>query len=117
MAAPSQIPLSLGYEPQYGADSFFAGPSNRKAQTLIDRWPDWPAAVVVLTGPPGSGKTHLAQIWASRSGAAWWDAGRLGRGEAPLPLGGAVVEDIMADAVPEEALFHLINAAKEAGAS
>ncbi len=67
--APSQLPLALAHPPQHGRDSFLPGRSNRAALALVERWPDWPAPIALLSGPAGSGKTHLAHIWAERSGA------------------------------------------------
>src|SRR4051812_2755415 len=116
--SPSQLPLALMHTPQYGRESFIVGASNSDALALIERWPNWPAAVVVLNGPAGSGKTHLAHIWAERTGAALVGATHI---EAePIELAGAsgvVLEDVAGDIVPERALFHTINIAKEAGAS
>ena len=112
---PSQLTLPLGHDPQYGRDDFVVWPSNEAALRLIDRWPDWPAPVVVLSGPAGSGKTHLAHIWAERAGAEVLAASRL---DAVLARPGRVValDDIDPQAVPEQPLFHLINSATEAGA-
>ena len=117
-AAPSQLPLPLRHTPQYDRDSFLSGPSNNAALALIERWPDWPARIVLLSGPAGSGKTHLAHIWAARSGAAFIPAAELDR-VAPAHLlrtTALVVEDVAAGSVPENPLFHLINSAAEAGA-
>jgi chromosomal replication initiation ATPase DnaA len=114
--APSQLPLALSLPPQHGRDSFIPGPSNKAALTLIDLWPQWPSPVVLLSGPAGSGKTHLAHIWAERAGAAVISASELD--VSSLIAGhssGIVVEDVAADAVPEHALFHLINLARESG--
>jgi chromosomal replication initiation ATPase DnaA len=36
---------------------------------LIDSWPHWPSPVVILAGPPGSGKSHLAEIWREQAEA------------------------------------------------
>ncbi len=45
------------------------GEANRAALSFIEAWPDWPAPSLLLLGPPGSGKSHLASIWQERSGA------------------------------------------------
>jgi chromosomal replication initiation ATPase DnaA len=119
MRAPSQLPLALPHSPHYGRESFVAGASNAAALALIERWPDWSAPVAVLSGPPGSGKTHLAHIWADRAGAEFLTLDRLRETDRPplTPGSAVVVEDVGMDDVPERALFHLFNAAKETGAS
>ena len=94
------------------------GPSNRAALKLIESWPDWPSPVVVLSGPAGSGKTHLVHIWSERVGAAILQAGDIAaassraRSEAPL-----AIENLTAGKFGEDALFHLINSVKESGAT
>ena len=49
-----------------------AGRRTRRRLTLIERWPDWPDRIVVLIGPEGSGKSHLAAIWAEARARACW---------------------------------------------
>ena len=70
MNAPQQLPLDLGHRPAFGREDFLVAGSNAAAVAWIDRWPDWPATALVVHGPPGSGKTHLATVWQARSGAA-----------------------------------------------
>ena len=117
--APQQLPLALAYAPQYGRDAFMAGASNAAALRLIESWPDWPSPVVLVSGQTGSGKTHLAHIWAEHAGARILEGAGLGIATLPeIEAGGAlVIEDVDAGTVPEAALFHLINRAKELGAS
>jgi chromosomal replication initiation ATPase DnaA len=112
---PSQLTLPLGHQPHYGRDDFIAGPSNKAALRLVEIWPDWPSPVVVLTGPPGSGKTHLTHVWAERAGADILQASRLETGALVRPAGPLAVEDVAMDAVREQPLFHLINSVSEAG--
>jgi chromosomal replication initiation ATPase DnaA len=118
MQPPSQLPLELAHCPQYGRDTFVVGPPNSAALQLVERWPDWPAPVLVLSGPPGAGKTHVARIWGDRVDARLVGASEIDRVEpAGLRAGkGLVIEDVARESVPEQALFHLINAAAEAGA-
>ncbi len=113
MAAPTQLPLALAHQPSYGRDDFMTGPSNSAALRLIESWPDWPAPVVLLSGPPGSGKTHLVHIWAAHAKAEIRDASTL-RSDRLASMDGAIaLEDVAPGDVPEEALFHLINSIRE----
>jgi len=112
---PRQIPIPLGHQPVFDRESFIVGDANRAALQLIEKWPAWPAPVVVLTGPPGSGKTHLADIWASLAGGRLIEAEQFAQPNAGLAVTGpTAIDGIDMDNVPEKALFHLMNMAAEA---
>lgn len=64
-----QLPLILPFEPSYAGEDVIIGPHNIQAVGFLNRWPDWPHPFAVLVGEAGSGKTHLAQIWAQQAGA------------------------------------------------
>lgn len=110
-----QIPLALPSSPAMGRDDFLPAPSNALALAAIDAPGGLPAGIMVLTGPEGSGKTHLARIWAHDRGALWQDAATLARDLpailAPPDTLGVVVDDAhrVARGDGEEALFHLVN--------
>jgi chromosomal replication initiation ATPase DnaA len=82
---------------------------------LIESWPDWPSRAVVLVGPEGSGKSHLAAIWAAEGGARFLAARALATTSLPAALatGALVLEDAAEAAFDERALFHLLNLARE----
>ncbi|CCV06107.1 conserved hypothetical protein [Mesorhizobium metallidurans STM 2683] len=111
---PRQLPLDLGHGTGYSRDELVVSGTNSQAVALVDRWPDWPSPVVVLAGPAGSGKTHLASIWQARAGAVAVDAGRIGGCIAELGARPALIDDVDAGPVDEEGLFHLINAVRGA---
>ena len=118
LGAPKQLPLALMHDPQYGREEFVVGPSNATALRLIESWPDWTAPVVVLSGPRGSGKTHLAHIWCDRAGGDMATASDLdGLASTLRPRRALAVEDLDGGAVAEQPLFHLINRVIEAGSS
>ena len=114
---PRQLALALDHAESYAREDFLSGPSNQAALALIDSWPDWPARAVALIGPEGSGKTHLATIWAVAAGARVVSGRHLGETDLPsaLATGALVIEDAAA-LDDEPTLFHLINLAREQGA-
>jgi chromosomal replication initiation ATPase DnaA len=115
---PRQLALALGHEESLAREDFLEGPSNAPALTLVDAWPDWPSPVVMLTGPEGSGKSHLAAIWAMASGARVIAARALAETSPPAALatGALVIEDLCAGEFDEASLFHVLNLAREEGA-
>jgi chromosomal replication initiation ATPase DnaA len=115
---PRQLALALDHAESYAREDFLSGPCNDGPLALIDSWPEWPANALALVGPEGSGKTHLAMIWAEVAGARVIAARALRETELPAALatGALVVEDAAADA-DERALFHLLNLAREQQAS
>ncbi len=114
---PRQLALVLDHAESYAREDFFSGPCNETALRLIDCWPDWSANAIALVGPEGSGKTHLAMMWASAAGARIISAHALSAAEIPTALAtGALVVDDAATAADERALFHLINLAREENA-
>ncbi|HMF26791.1 MAG TPA: chromosomal replication initiator DnaA [Pseudolabrys sp.] len=116
--APRQLVLALNHSVSFARDDFLLGPSNTAALNLIERWPDWPDRIVALIGPQGSGKSHLAAIWADATGARILSAKLLSRIDLPAALatGALVVEDLESSGLDERALFHLVNLAREEGA-
>lgn len=114
-SAPRQLPLDLGHVAGQSRDDLVVSEANREAVAMIDRWPDWPARVVVLAGPAGSGKSHLAAIWADRAKAARFDTDALSQAVSAAASGTpVVVDDADGAGLDENGLFHLINAVREA---
>jgi chromosomal replication initiation ATPase DnaA len=113
----TQLAIDLPHRPAFGRADFLVSECNAAALGWIERWPQWPARALVLHGPAGSGKSHLAHLWRERTG------GTLIPGDELQPLEPdqlarcrAVALDGAEDA-PEEALLHLYNCCREAGAS
>lgn len=111
-----QLPFEFGHSTGYSRDELVVSEANREAVKLIDSWPDWPTTVVVLAGPAGSGKTHLASIWKGASQALQLRPGRIaehltGATQARTVL----IDDADVGPLDENGLFHLINAIGAAG--
>ena len=110
-----QLVLDLPVDPRFGPDDFLVSPSNEEAYTLLERWPDWPGPMLHLRRPAGSGKSHLAAIWAQRAGGPVLQAREATAGVvARLPASTAIVlENLDQPPLPEADLFHLLNIARE----
>ncbi|EKS40200.1 DnaA ATPase domain-containing protein [Afipia clevelandensis] len=115
---PRQLALALPHAESLTRDNFLDGAANAQALALIDGWPDWPNRVMMLAGPEGSGKSHLATIWATEAGARSVAAHALTSANVPgeLATGALVVDDLDPASFDERALFHLLNLAREDGA-
>lgn len=108
-----QLGFDLPSRTALGRDAFFVAPSNAMALAMIDNWQTWAGKKLALTGPAGSGKTHLTHVWADIAGAQIIAASDLTDADIPaLASGPVAVEDvpmIAHDTAAQTALFHLHN--------
>jgi len=109
---PSQLPLPLETRNSFTREDFIVAPANSAAIGFIDGYPAWPSPAAALYGPAGSGKSHLAAIWAARAGARIVEAASLDEPALLPPASAWMVENI--DRAPlgahaETALFALIE--------
>ncbi len=122
MAALRQLTLDLPQRPALGREDFVVTPCNETAVAWIDRWPDWPQPVLAVHGPPGAGKSHLAQVWRRASGAQEVSPAAFETGEPPELAGdgkAVLIEDVdrllaAGERAREERLLHLYNLVVEA---
>jgi chromosomal replication initiation ATPase DnaA len=101
----TQLVLPLEVRSASGRDDFIVVPGNSAAVAFLDSWPGWPAPAAALYGPPASGKSHLAAVWAQKAGAHTIAAASLLEG---VPDGALVVEDI-GQGMAEAPLFALLE--------
>jgi chromosomal replication initiation ATPase DnaA len=113
--SPKQLAFDLPVDPRFGCEDFLVSPSNEQAYALIERWPEWPDTILLLGGPRGSGKSHLASIWATTAKAWTVDAFEVAEDKVPhlVSNGALVIEDADAAGRDEAAMFHLLNLARE----
>ncbi len=111
---PEQLVLELPHRPALGLEDYLVSGSNAAAVALVDRWPDWPAGAAVISGPPGCGKSHLANVWRMKSNADAVAAAHIAIADVPqLAASGALIVEDIAATRDEAALFHLLNLVRE----
>ena len=109
-----QLTFDLPVRPALGRGDFFVSPANAHAVAVLEAPDNWPQGKLLLIGPEGAGKSHLAAVWAAASGAEIIAARDLSENDAPrlADAGAVVVEDaqgIAGQLGAETALFHLHN--------
>lgn len=106
-----QIPLDLETPDRFSHDSLVVNPELQAVLDILTHPQAWISPHVILFGATGTGKTHLAHIFADATGARFLTA----TDELDLAdLNGSYVVDD-ADQADEEALFHLSNHVQKAG--
>lgn len=108
-----QLRLTLNRRAPQRREDYVLGPSNAAAVAALDAWPRWHGGSLVLVGPEGVGKSHLAQAWAATSHAVVLQ--RESPDIAAAADRPALIEDLDRG-IADEALFHLINMAGRQGA-
>jgi chromosomal replication initiation ATPase DnaA len=112
-----QLAFDLPGPEKLGREDFFVSPANAQGIAMIDLWRLWPRGMLLLVGPEGAGKTHLAQIWATEAGARVLTAEGLASADLNLLASCAMaVEDadrIAGKPAEETAMFHLHNLMRE----
>lgn len=108
-----QLIFDLPARPALGREDFFVSPSNANAVALISEDSSWPNGKLALAGPAGSGKSHLAHVWAAESGARIVQAAEVSFADVPSLAddGRIAIEDLenLGGRAGEEALLHLHN--------
>lgn len=110
-----QLAFDFSHRPSLSGEDFIVAPPNQAAVAWIDSWPNWPAPALVVYGPPGCGKSHLASVWQARAAALQlilplsppFDL-QHAIGDAPA----VVVEDVdrwIGEGEAQRQLFHLYN--------
>ena len=115
---PRQMTFDLPIAQALRRQDFLTAPSNAQALAVVEAPHSWPTGKMVLIGPPGSGKTHIAHIWATEQRGQIWLAQDLTTAvskDLPAALVVENADEIAGDPAGEHALFHLHNLQTAAG--
>ncbi len=110
-----QLAFDLPHRQALGRDDFLVTASNSAAVELIDQWPNWPSFAALIIGPPGSGKSHLTEVWRQKSQAGFVKASALELPSVPELLSSQTVAVEIDSEFDERAFFHLLNLTRQQG--
>lgn len=111
-----QLTFDLPVRESREQGDFFVSEANALAVARLEATDTWPNKKLVLFGPQGAGKSHLAHVWAERFGALLLSPNSLRQLDIPGVEHPVVLDE--ADATgpdQEESLFHLHNHLGHAG--
>lgn len=117
MTVSRQLPLDLPHRPHFSRADFLVAEANEAALKALDAFSG--SGVLAISGPPGSGKTHLAHVWASRTGARWITTATLNEALPDLAASKSLAlvfdaaDQVAGDAALEQGLFHLLNLVRQ----
>ncbi len=113
----TQLVMPFAGVTSYDPADYIRSASNVDAVAVLESWPNWPYSIMLLYGPKGCGKTHLAHCFADRSRAGFIAPERLGSAPADhlLTDNHAWVIDGLEAIRDEAALAQLINHARARG--
>ncbi|RZI45353.1 HdaA/DnaA family protein [Candidatus Finniella inopinata] len=120
MTPTNQLILPLAPSTNFSRQAWIQDASNQQAAAWVNQWPDWPAPrIVCVHGEEGSGKTHLAHLWADQAKGVHMDATQAAEKspyetfttKQPIAL-----DDVEAVA-DQEWLFHFYNFIQDTGGS
>lgn len=112
-----QLPLAFIHDAASGRDDLRVSERLEAAVAIVDSWPAWPSPVVILAGPVGSGKSHLASIWREHSGATAIHPVKGSNAAETAASGPVIFEDADRAGFDDTELFHVINSVRENGTS
>lgn len=120
-----QFPLQFIQQPSMDITDYMVSECNAEAFRMVDTWPQWLSSGLIIYGPHGCGKSHLAHLFADKL-----------KSSAPQPLSVTIIDasavnmrkvkrlaeentalivENLAENCDEEALFHLFNLFNVAG--
>ncbi len=106
----NQLLLEFDYKTNFNEHDFYLSKSNSNAFNLINRWPDWEKKILNISGEKFSGKSHLANIFKSKSKAILINGNNIDNSIfRNLKLYECIIIDDFDKCKEEELLYSLFN--------
>ena len=105
-----QLILNFNINKSYLKEDYFVSESNFFAYNLVESWPKWEKNIINICGEKFSGKSHLSQIFYSKSKCKFFDAKNFNyHEEDKLRYYENIILDNFDKGVDEKSIYSLFN--------
>ena len=106
----SQLTFKFPFKTNYFEEDFYVSTNNFNAYKLIESWPKWSSRYINIYGPPGCGKTHLANIFKKKINSFFVKASELNDNSLPLiKLKECLIIDDYKNNIEEKLFYSTLN--------
>jgi len=106
----NQLLLDFDIKKSFNNHDFYVSESNFFAFNLINKWPKWEKRILNVSGEKYSGKTHLANIFKSKSSALFLNEKEINNDLfKKIKLHESIIIDNFSNSLDENLLYSIFN--------
>ena len=106
----NQLTFKFPFKTNYFEEDFYVSENNFEAYKLIETWPKWSSRFINIFGPPGCGKTHLANIFNKKINSFFIEASKLKNNSLPdIKTKECLIIDAYQNNINEKLFYSIIN--------
>ena len=106
----NQLLLDFDIKTNFNDHDYYVSDSNFFAFNLIDKWPSWEKRILNISGEKFSGKTHLANIFKSKSSAFFLNESQINDDAfKKIKLYESIIVDGFSNTIDERLIYSIFN--------
>ncbi len=110
MSELNQLLLDFDIKTNFNDHDYYVSASNYFAFNLIDKWPKWEKRILNISGEKFSGKTHLANIFKSKTSALFLNENQINDEVfKKIKLHESIIIDGFTNTIDEKLTYSILN--------
>ena len=106
----NQLLLDFNIKKNFNDHDYYVSDSNYFAYNLIEKWPKWEKRIINISGEKFSGKTHLANIFKSKSSALFLTENKINNDIfKKIKLYESIIVDGFSNKIDENLIYSIFN--------
>ena len=106
----NQLLLDFDVKKNFNDHDYYVSDSNYFAFNLIDKWPKWEKRILNISGEKFSGKTHLANIFKSKTSALFLNENQINDDVfKKIKLYESIIVDGFSNTIDERLTYSILN--------